>query len=201
MNENRLTALRAGLLSNLPAVKKITLNNNLLTIVEVGAFAGSPVTDLDLSDNRITRLNPFTFPAELLLLYVRMMILHYPDTAFLSYLVFSRLNRNPLGCPSPQFWKRFTSTSLNGIEISETFDATRCADWSTFLSLLPDLQRLFISFNEISLLTDEMFRGLPNLLHLDLNGNLITLLPPRMITYLPHLERVGHVCNNDMESS
>nr|XP_009859911.2 slit homolog 1 protein-like [Ciona intestinalis] len=163
----------------LTRLKSLNLGDNLLTAVPVLSNANSNIEILKLNKNNITTFHSTNFQN-----------LPNLQTLDLSYNSITNL-------PSTAF----SSQSLRWLDLSHN-DLTRIPDALTLsidalASSTVNLKTLNISFNQISEMHAEDFKGVSRLTTLSIKGNGITTIAGEWVTKLRNLKTL-HLCKNKL---
>ena len=167
LSYNRLTTVGSAVFSNMPRMRALYLDNNLLDVLSDDTFSGlTALTGLYLRNNRLTTLSAAMFSNLKRLQHL--------------YLGGNRLETIP--------GDTFTALSnlwllnLNGIHMATLS--------TTLFRSLSNLERLFIEGNQIDMIPDNAFEGLTHLKELHLSSNRLSSVSPVMLSDLPLLERL-----------
>lgn len=148
--------------SSFKEAKKILLHHNRIVNVSLEAFRGlNELKTVDLSDNDISRLDPYTFNHNVVLEKL--------------LLINNRINFDRL---QPFLTSQSIETLiLTNNKISHVYEVT-------FLGL-PNLKRLFLNDNNLNLIAPRGFGRLPKLNYLSLAHTLIYQLSENMFDKIP----------------
>ncbi|KAM5246885.1 transforming growth factor beta activator LRRC32 [Ctenodactylus gundi] len=207
--ENSLTHLGRQTFSGIPALEWLDLHSNVLMDIEDGAFEALPhLAHLNLSRNSLTCISDFSLQqlqvldlscnsvdafqvapdaqAEYQLAWLDLRenkLVHFPDLAALSRLVYLNMSNNlirfPAGPGQGSKSPRVPSEGWSALALSNP-------SWNTSTQTLSQLLNLDLSFNEIELIPDSFFESLTSLRFLNLSRNCLRAFRAKHIGSLPY---------------
>ena len=188
LNDNALTTLPVGAFNGPTSLESLSLNDNALTSLPSGVFSElSSLTDLKLYDNALTALPAGTFRGLSSLLFLTLhnnALTTLPAGIFsgLSSLRSLYLNNNALSTLPVGIFGELSS--LNGLELNENVLTTLPAG---VFSGLSSLSLLRLNDNSLTTLPAGIFSGLSSLGRLELKNNSLTTLPAGIFSGLKRL--------------
>lgn len=189
LEENNIQRIEPGAFKNLPVLRVMKLKKNQLKTIEEGIFTNLLVSDLDLSENEISVIEDKAFENMTDLLNIR-----------LSFNKIGRWNKN---------WFKNTPV-LTRVSMPHNLLETLPADAFTNMAgpknygKIPLTLNLIFSYNKITELDPNTFRGLEKINNLWLDNNLLEEVPHKIFEGLSlHELRLSSnklTCIKDKES-
>ena len=187
-----LSSISYIITSSESGISGLNLSNNRLTKLDPGVFSGLKVHTLFLNHNNLTKLDPGVFSG----LKVRMLGLNYNNLTELDPGVFSGLKLDALFS--------ITTTLPNWILVYFlASNWTRFLNHNNLINLKPGIFKglktlvdLDLSNNKISKLEAGIFEGLNILAYLNLSNNKLSKLEPKVFDSLKNLYWLGLYKNN-----
>ncbi|XP_028655989.1 tsukushi [Erpetoichthys calabaricus] len=215
LSKNHIARVNSGSFSKLRYLETLNLSHNYLDALPDGCFSGLPLTDVDLSNNRLQefRLDIFSSKGHRKPITVDLsnnrLALVFRDPHISSPNIKSlNLSGNKLASvPKLQNVPlRYLSLDGNPISVIEENSFLGLEDLS-YLSLsglptlsvikpnsfksLPNLQGLDLSNNmELKSLSSEVFSGLQSLQELDLSNSGVITVPDKALKYLTNIRSI-----------
>ncbi|KAJ8049904.1 Carboxypeptidase N subunit 2 [Holothuria leucospilota] len=193
LQRNRLTAIPVHALEELPDLRYLGLSDNNIVAIKAFAFRSNPFLEkLHLSSNKIQEIEEHAFSGLVHLGYLtlsRNFIEHFPfeETEYLPVLYKIDLRFNKIIMLSGK--NKSVPASIQAIYL--TYNYLQYLD-DNILNILPNLKHLFVGDNQISQIGTLVYgKNSYNLISLSLNNNALTEIAVPFFRKLPNLETLN----------
>lgn len=148
LNDNKITKLSNGMFEDLPGLQYLELRNNQISSIDSLAFNNPELHDLDLSFNKIARINADIF-------------LHAPKMSKvnLSHTAFAEIEHG------------FLSSANKLEELDLSYCRFEAIDFNRFSTFAETLRSLYVDGNALTELSDDVRDILPKLENLGITNN------------------------------
>lgn len=187
----KVPILYEGAVQNLPLLHSLHIVSSEITIVKPGAFQNLPsLTILKMQDNNIESIPSNVFNH----LSIKKLVLSFNKISYIASDAFDHMSRlegirldyNRLVRWNAEWFKDCPKVSF----LSLKFNQINSLPGGVFTNVQDNLERLYLSNNNIQSISARAFSGLRKLTDLNLSNNNITTLDDTTFLYLERLKMI-----------
>ncbi|XP_013403978.1 insulin-like growth factor-binding protein complex acid labile subunit [Lingula anatina] len=200
VSHNRLQALRADLFSRSNNLKSVNFSSNIITEVSANTFTSHAPDIIDLSSNKITRLENYGWTHKEIhaLMLKNNGIRSISNDAFagLRWLKVLDLSKNSLQDIHPEVFKDLQNLENLILSDNNLGGMLQSASQAYLFNYLRSLKTLYLDANNILVLNNNLFKNITSLSSLDLSQNSMQNISETLLENLHSLKYLNLSCNN-----